>query len=142
MINLARRLKRLFLVFSEDRKGRLYYYDLYSGESSWEHPNDPFYRSLVRRYRLAGGDNTIATSTAIQTKDTMSNMHLFEGEHEDGNVRNDVVGDHLANNRPAPPPNNQRVNHLPKGRPSGEVKKGRRNTCCVELGCFGILAKR
>ncbi|KAF7496595.1 Centrosomal protein [Sarcoptes scabiei] len=35
----------------EDRKGRLYYYDRKTNQSSWEHPKDFYYRKLVKLYR-------------------------------------------------------------------------------------------
>ena len=36
-----------FLLFSQDPHGDIYYFNFATGESSWDHPCDDFYRQMV-----------------------------------------------------------------------------------------------
>lgn len=113
-------------LYSEDKKGRLYYFDQKNKKSSWEHPSDEYYRSLVRLYRaniLSGlVDIPLASSQLSLTNSAMSgfstvggnitsslaNLHFFDDDDEDddnsdkkknndNNTKNDTNGDYNDN---------------------------------------------
>ncbi|XP_054169009.1 repetitive organellar protein-like [Oppia nitens] len=60
----------------EDSRGRLYYYNSDTSESSWEHPTDPYYRSLVNQYRLKGSSTTLSMSGLT----SLANLHFLDDD--------------------------------------------------------------
>ncbi|CAG2102099.1 unnamed protein product [Medioppia subpectinata] len=66
----------------EDQIGRLYYFNCEREQSSWEHPCDPYYRSLAEQQRLKGSSTTLSMSGLT----SIANLHFVD---EDIGFRND-----------------------------------------------------
>ena len=78
----------LFLIQSEDRIGRLYYFNCETEQSSWEHPCDPFYRSLAEQQRLKGSKGS-STTLSMSGLTSIANLHFVD---EDIGFKSDANG--------------------------------------------------
>ena len=64
------------MIFSEDQKGRLFYFNSESKKSSWEHPCDNLFRSIVEKERIKNSATTISMSGLT----SLANLHFVDEE--------------------------------------------------------------
>lgn len=93
---------------SEDRKGRIYYFNCQTDESSWEHPSDHFYRSLTEQERLRGSSTTLSMSglTSIANLHFVDEDMLFKSDNNgNGNETHFDKKSSLMDSKPNKPRN-------------------------------------